>query len=609
MFKKELVDVLKQTGWFLAASLALAGALPAFRIVPRQPYTAVLVPVLQVGLLFWGLFLGVSAFGRERRQRAMEYALSLPYSRRELLFRLAGARLMVLAGLWVLSAIAALLWIKPAGAEGALWLGMGLALYSLVLFTIALSLSPMIENFIALCLVTIVVWFSTIPLVFLLGRAFAWARGWNVSALPKFSYEGSPLILPSMYPSWLLYMSILLGILPFAAALYFSIPKFDLRPSAAYKKHFAGVLAAGLAACLAGGFITAALTYSDYTYMRSITPDHKLVEFGEMGLRIRSSAAVQRIRNGYPLGWPPGTASGGRLVYNEGEVLFLLDTASGEKRAIYDSRGSRPDVDQGWVCGEQVLFLARRESRSPVRTLHVVDLDSSDVRKFGTIRFTLDASPLLKLKRPFGTGRKDGRRFWLFVSDPPRMPPLRIWEDNQIQEITDGQSRFVSDAVYINDLVLLLTSDGLMVFRDLGNSFELAKTIADGFSFNTSWWNDFIPDQPEAEILYGVRGDQVAKLDLKSLEISDLSTIKPAAGAQVFAFLPDRFYLVERILADKSLIVSAIHDDKIERLKEFTGLPIDQSGARLEVQREGILVHRGKRITAYAFPDLREIHY
>ncbi len=608
MFKKELVDILKQTGWFLAASLALAGALPAFRVIPRQLYTAVLVSVLQVGLLFWGLFLGASVFGRERRQKAMEYALSLPYSRRALLLRLAGARLTALAALWALTLIASILRAKSAGAADAWGFSVVTAIFSLVLFTIALSLSPVIENFIVLCLVSISIWLLTFSMTVPLGRVFAWLKGWNVSALPRFSYQGSPLVMPSTHPDWLVYMSILLGILPFAAALYFSFPKFDIRSSAAFKKLYAKVLASGLAACLAGGFITAALTYSDYTYMRAITPDHKLVEFGETGVRIRSSAGVQRIRNGYSLGGP-GFATGGRIVYSEGEGLFLLDTASGQSRLIYDSHEGGPVVGRAWVCGEQVLFLDWRESRSAIRTLHVVDLDSSDVRKYRTIRFTLDASPLLKLKRPFGTGRKDGRRFWLFVSDPPRMPPLRIWDDNQIQMITDGRNRFVSDAVYINDSVLLLTSDGLTIFRDLGNSFEFVKTITDGLSFNTGWWNDFVLDQPKAEVFYGIRDGRVAKLDLKSFEISDIAATSSAAGGQVYAYLPDRFYLLERIPADRKLIVSAVRNDKIERLKEFSDFPVNQPGSRLEVQREGVLFHRGKRITAYAFPDLREIHY
>ena len=411
-----------------------------------------------------------------------------------------------------------------------------------------------------------------------------------------------------MHPAWLVDMSILLGILPFAAALYFSFPKFDLRPSAAFRKRYARLLAAGLATCLAGGFLAAVLTYSDYTYMRSLTPDHKLVEFGEMGVRIRSSAGVQKIRNGYPLGWP-GSATGGRIVYSDGEGLFLLDTASGRSRPLYDSREGRPRVGRAWVCGEHVLFLDGRESRGAARNLHVVDLDSSDVREYRTVRFALDASPLLKLKRPFGTGVKEGRRFWLFVADPPRTPPLRIWEDGLVQEITEGRSRFVSDAVYINDLVLLLTTDGLAIFRDAGNSFAIVKTITDGFSFSTGWWDDLVLDQPRSEVFYGMRDGRVARLDLESLEITDISSVKPAARAQVLAFLPDRFYLVERIPADKSMIVSAIHDDQIERLKEFTGLPIDRPGSRLEVQREGILFHSGKRITVYAFPDLREIHY
>ncbi len=608
MFKKELVDVLKQTGWFLAASLVLAGALPVFRVVPRQPYTAVLVPVLQVGLMFWGLFLGASVFGRERRQRAMEYALSLPYSRRALLVRLAGARLIVLAGLWILSVIAALLWIKSPGTEDALWLGTVLALFSLVLFTVALSLAPVIENFIALCLVSIVVWFSTIPLILLVGHAFAWMRGWTVSALPRFSYTATALVLPSLYPHWLTYMPILLGILPFAAALYYSFPKFDLRPSAAYKKHFARVLAAGLAACLAGGFLTAALTYPNYIFARTITPDHKLVEFGDMGFRIRSSSGIQKIRRASVLGWP-GSAPGGRVIYGDGETLLLLDVASGQSRLIYDSREGGPRVGLAWICGEYVLFLGEKGSRSASRTLHVISLDRSDARKYQSIHLSDEGAQSLRSGKPFGTGRRDDRRFWLFVSPHSTKLPLRIWQDGRVQEITDGRIRRIRDASYINDLAVFWTADEMLIFRDNGDSFELVKTVSGGFSFNTGWWDDLILDQPKAKVFYGIRGGKVAKLDLESLGITDISSYKLSTGASIYGFLPDRFYLVERIPADKILVLSFIKNDEILRLKEFPDFASDQPRSWLEVQRDGVLLHQGRRVTAYAFPDLSEIQY
>jgi len=143
MFKKELVDVLKQSAWFLAAVLALTVALPALNVVPRQPYGSLFATVFQIGLLFWALFLGASTFGRERGQRALEYVLSLPYSRRGLLLRLAGARLIVWILLWAASSLAHhLFWSKPASLKEGLGIDAGLILYELALFGVALSLAP-----------------------------------------------------------------------------------------------------------------------------------------------------------------------------------------------------------------------------------------------------------------------------------------------------------------------------------------------------------------------------------------------------------------------------------------------------------------------------------
>jgi hypothetical protein len=607
MFKKELVDVLKQTGWFIAASLALAAALLAFRVVPRQPYTAVIVPVLQIGLLFWGLFLGASTFGRERRQRAVEYALSLPYSRRALLIRLAGARLLVLAGLWVLSTVAQSLWTKSASAVDSWGTAMGVALYSLALFTIALSLSPVIENFIALCLITVFVGLLTFPLRNLIIFAFDWIKGSKLLASSRYFFEGS-LFAPLWTSLWLWFFPILIAILPFAAALYLSFPKFDVRPSAGFKKRYGKVLAVALSACFAAGLITAAITYPDFIFTRFITPDHKLVEFELSGIQIRSSAGTTKIRTTVGYGWPK-YAGGGRIINTDGERLFLLDTASGQNRPLYDSREGRPQIGPFWPCGEQVLFFDEQRSKTRQLSLNIVDMDTSDVRNYRPIRLSADWMPRLILIKLFGTGRRDGRRFWLFIANQPKTPPLRIWEDGQIQEITDGQNRRVRDAIYINDLIIVETADALTIFRDRGNSFEIAKSIQGDFSFGTVWWDAQILDQPKTDVLYGKHGTHIAKLDLKNLEVTDISALKTAAGAFVYAFLPDHFYLREEAPAEKTLTISSIQNDQIVRLREFPDFAFAQQGTRLDIQREGIILQSKNRTMVYAFPDLREIKY
>ncbi|OGD19665.1 MAG: hypothetical protein A2W03_17585 [Candidatus Aminicenantes bacterium RBG_16_63_16] len=94
MFRKELADVLKQTACFLAVVAVLPIPIILFKGAPG-PYRAVLAPLLEMGLVFWSLFLGASFLGREQGQRAVEYALSLPHSRLGLLIRLAGPRLLV----------------------------------------------------------------------------------------------------------------------------------------------------------------------------------------------------------------------------------------------------------------------------------------------------------------------------------------------------------------------------------------------------------------------------------------------------------------------------------------------------------------------------------
>ena len=158
MFKKELVNVIKQTLIFLAILAALPAAILVSRIVPKQPYQALFTPAVQAGLLFWSFFLGASLFGRERGQRALEYTASLPYSRLGLLARLAAPRILVAAFIGSLTLLIPAGWWQSYGVLPPALFGLS----SLLLFTIALSFAPLFENFLVLA-------FSTLLAFFLVG--------------------------------------------------------------------------------------------------------------------------------------------------------------------------------------------------------------------------------------------------------------------------------------------------------------------------------------------------------------------------------------------------------------------------------------------------------
>ncbi len=82
MLKKEIREVLIQILFFLLAVFLMTWIMTNFI---EGPFFEIMFPMYQVGLLMWALLMGNFIFSLDREQRGMEYLLSLPYSRLQLL--------------------------------------------------------------------------------------------------------------------------------------------------------------------------------------------------------------------------------------------------------------------------------------------------------------------------------------------------------------------------------------------------------------------------------------------------------------------------------------------------------------------------------------------
>jgi len=275
MFKKELADVLKQTGWFLVAIGLLPGPLILLHWVSGS-YLGVLVSVFQEGLSVWSLFLGASLFGRERRQRAMEYPLSFPYSRYSLLARLVGPRLIVLIALIITAWLINLRW--GVGAFALHPLAMAIVYY-LPLFLISLSLSTLIENFIALSLISLIGWCGSGWAIFRL----LWGQRVTVDILlsPVFAVmKPGPGFFNTYRPITIFFLQIILPLIPFIFALLISFSRFDIRRSAAFvKRYFMAFVSSSILCALIALIGQATINPTGRVF--HLTKDLKLVEWME----------------------------------------------------------------------------------------------------------------------------------------------------------------------------------------------------------------------------------------------------------------------------------------------------------------------------------------
>ena len=164
MLKKEISDVFKQTVIFAVFALGL----PAFiTIISNLSYFTAFFPMFQFGLLFGAFFMGTSLFSLERGQRGMEYLLSLPYSR----YQVVGFKILPrLAVVLLFYAVFVILYTNGGEDLVALpFLSFTFLYFSLYL--ISLSLSASSENFIILfvaSLFSLFIYLNLLPLVFLL---------------------------------------------------------------------------------------------------------------------------------------------------------------------------------------------------------------------------------------------------------------------------------------------------------------------------------------------------------------------------------------------------------------------------------------------------------
>jgi hypothetical protein len=606
MLKKELTDVLKQTAYLLLAVLVLPASLLILKLTPRASFAAVFLPTFQIGLLFWALFLGASLFARERRQRAMEYVLTLPYSRLGLLGHLIVPRLIVLVFLYLLFWAAYGLW----GASYAVMAAFGFSLIYISLFVVSLSLSPLLENFLALSLVALFASGAILWALFFLIWVAARARGipapWSIlKGIGRSGGWSVGTLVPPLY----VVASFALLLVPFITALVLSFRKFDARLSSSAKR-YTKTLVPAFTVCSFLVFLLAIVSTSVRAREVYLTSDHKVVEFRPYGIEIRWQNKISK----YALAVSSFTAVGDGnpfLYFWNFQELVQFDTTNGAVRPLFrygkDGKDGRW-LWRLWTYRGKVAFFSEtgREGRL---ALVVFDENASPGKNIETIHCSHNPSQSEGTPILFGTGMGDGKRFWLIYFEQKEKHPFRLWEDGSIQDIFPEGRQDIRSLYYINDLILLFSNEAIEAYRDQGSRFELVRRAKENFSFYDAGLDTRILSQPRAREIHGKHGDKIARLDLETFEIEDIATLKTPVGAYVPAYFPERFYLVESDSKTRESRISSILNKSVRLLRALENFDPAWTGYRIDFRKEGIRLLRKNRIEFYAFPDLVRVRF
>ncbi|MDD8027096.1 MAG: hypothetical protein PHI34_11320 [Acidobacteriota bacterium] len=608
MFRKELADVLKQTGWFLAVAIVLPVPLILLKWVPG-PYLAVLVPVLGTGLVFWSLFLGASLLGRERGQQAVEYALSLPHSRLGLLARMAGPRLLVLSVLW----LAAWAGMAAAGIPDPNHILPLLAVgVSVPWFLVSLSLSVFIDNFIVLCLASIVGWYAAWMLITRLILGFG-VRPMDLNVQSMFvlarpdipTYHGD-FTLP------LLLLQFILPIVPFVAALLLSFGRFDVRRSRRFNRRYGLAFAISLALCALTAFGGRVITDSLAQKYFHLTQSLKLIEwrYGSKSIRIRGPEASLKVRIdaiGLWSAWDDGTAL---FAWDYEGRLNRIDLATGKADSIYQLNRKHPSLRGQRTYGSTIVFI---ENGARPNEIRLVALDQSTNK---TKRYVF-AHEALRAGRPqlIGTDVRDGKRFWIcLIIWKADVTTLRLWEDGRVEEIlVKGRLQTANTPVFINGLLLFTGKEPIFVLRDDGQSFVMKKEFPAGEIFHAQEYFSYFRqslDDPPPSFIYGRRGPKLARMSLATLEIEEIGDLPETDDTWGYVHRSgDRAYFVGGSRSRKNLDIYALSETGMRLIRSFPGIDTQRRDTRFNISDSGILITQGERVRVYAFPDLKKIDY
>ncbi len=594
MLKKEFMEVLVQNLLFVLATLLM----PVFVIVTTlasddPSYFGVFFVLFQVGLLFWAMFMGASIFSFDRGQRGIEYLLSLPYSRLQIIGLKIIPRLSAVVFFYFLYLI-----LYSAGGEYfLLMLFTPFTAIYFVLFLISLSLSAISDNFVVLSAASVCSLFVYLGLLYLAFRSGLLIKGFP---LREFGFTSSDFFVedPGWMPGYILGAALAL-LLPFLIAFLLSFRKFDVRPEKVYNiryiKYFTPLFIIGLLISFLFAYMGTSLDeYTEYY----LTENHKLIEVAfYKKIKIHDKTRVSAVEYSADYFWPDLYEK--EYVYELGlyRGILRINTSDYTSDILYETtRGE----STSWRASkyDQTIALLERSKDLPGIQLVLIDELSKKVKR---IPFNTDLLRDYYSIRIFGTDIIDTKRFWLISSRLSRENLiLRLWEDGRIENI--GNSMLFP--LYVNRILISYTDQTMLIRKLTGRTFETIREIPEAKDMRFSRWRVNLNRAPIKE-LYTQKFQKYYRLDLETFEFEEL----PEWKGYLRYFYPGINYFIENDIPNKQTKLYLLKEGNLELLKIFKGYDSGNGRISFTVFKSGIVIRKGSKVKVYAFPDFKELKF
>lgn len=595
MLRKEFNEVLRQSLFFVSAVVGVTVLLSILSLVFGWAVTfgEFFVNVYGIAVGIYAVVTGVTLFTTERKQRGIEYLLTLPLSRARLLWVKIMPRFVALVVFALLYLPVLYVVSGGRGADAVPTVPPFFLFYGVfMLFFISVSLSAAHDNFVLLIIGTLFI--VTIHSFFI------------ISVLQSALWK----LFDRFFLSSALHAVVLavVGLLiPFLTAFFVSFKKFDVNPRKRFNRIYLKVFVPMLVIGLLLSFVYAyAISYPNYKSY-CLTKDHQLIESDWDSSRIydKDTGEVTELDTPFMAFFPEQIESGG-YIYNwvylkPGYAIIRVNMASKAVETLYKFKLIPPFHSRGnWLYGKTLACFDGGYHEDNVLVL--IDVDTKAVKKIKIYGNVPTKNARLWL---FGADENDGKRFWLLASERfAPYPVFRVWEDGTIEELV----KTVRKPGYFNGMLITLEKDGMVFSRLSPDGCEEIKRVPSGRNvvFQESWiGTPYLDNRPQKEI-YGIRFGKelrtLMKIDLENLEVTKVieteSIIRWFSPEECYLFdnyrNPGKFYRVQS-------------DGQLTLLRDFTGFDGQKSGNRFQLTRNGVILRENEKITVYAFPELKEL--
>jgi hypothetical protein len=393
-----------------------------------------------------------------------------------------------------------------------------------------------------------------------------------------------------------------------------------VRPSRIYNKRyfkfFAPLLILGLISSFIFAYQGIDLGYSSYY----LTQDYKLIEYNDYSsIKIYDGDKVYKIKGQYDLSSP--FLEENEYVYYRsypGEI-FRLNTSQHTIENFYEAPRSNW-IDWSIYKYEQTIAFIERTERKKDRyagpQLVLIDEPSRKIK-----RIPLDREPLKDYYHPviFGADRRGDKPFWLMRVMRNYMaqenPIVKIWEDGKVEIIRESE-KF---PCYVNRMLITYAGNEIIISKEKEGKFEPVRKIpnTEGFiMWKAGYREENLNNIPLKEI-YGQKSiltyDQKGKRQYTTkcfrlnLENYELEEIKDFKGSLIY-FYPADYYAFELDEVTPKARFYELKEGKLNFIKELTAFDL-KSYDNIGIFKAGVVLKKGRKVRAYAFPDLKELKF